>query len=333
MTTPTLEAPVRAAESRELSRLVPHQFPNRGDRRRSWSWRWRSASGSTTARRSLKAENADKKLLAAKQSLGSGNMPLAQSDLKKVADQYPETSAGAEAGMLLAQLKLEQGDNQGAVTSLKELTAQDRVGPVRGARSARSSATPTRSSASLPKRQPSTSRPRWRRRCRTSGRCCWRSSAGRRPPQVTWQGAGGLAGAGGPDRQRRPGGRGAGAAGRAAGDRGEGIGIAASSSRNGWAIGVGEPIHKIERWTGSYEEPVVHLASVVARPGESSGGPRCRDRGAWPRRDEHVAGDLALDCSASSRAWRARIEGRGSRQDNDSGPYSAVRKVRIRCIM
>jgi predicted negative regulator of RcsB-dependent stress response len=77
----------------------------------------------------LKNENADRKLLAAKQSLGSGNVPLAQSDLKKVADQYAGTSAGAEAGMLLAQLKLEQNDNQGAVTALKDLAAKIPSGP------------------------------------------------------------------------------------------------------------------------------------------------------------------------------------------------------------
>jgi predicted negative regulator of RcsB-dependent stress response len=77
----------------------------------------------------LKAENADRKLLAAKQSLGSGNLPLAQSDLKKVADQYPSTSAGVEAGMLLAQVKLEGADYQGAVTTLKELAAKHETGP------------------------------------------------------------------------------------------------------------------------------------------------------------------------------------------------------------
>jgi predicted negative regulator of RcsB-dependent stress response len=77
----------------------------------------------------LKNENADKKLLAAKQSLSSGNMPLAQSDLKKVADQYAGTSAGAEAGMLLAQLQLEQNDNQGALTTLTDLTAKIPTGP------------------------------------------------------------------------------------------------------------------------------------------------------------------------------------------------------------
>jgi predicted negative regulator of RcsB-dependent stress response len=77
----------------------------------------------------LKNENADKKLLAAKQSVGSGNIPLAQTDLKKVADQYAGTSAGAEAGMLLAQLKLDQGDYAGAVTTLKDLTSRTASGP------------------------------------------------------------------------------------------------------------------------------------------------------------------------------------------------------------
>lgn len=77
----------------------------------------------------LKNENADKKLLAAKQSVGSGNIPLAQTDLKKVADQYAGTSAGAEAGMLLAQLKLDQGDYPGAVATLKDLTARTPSGP------------------------------------------------------------------------------------------------------------------------------------------------------------------------------------------------------------
>ena len=77
----------------------------------------------------LKAENAERRLLAAKQSLGSGNLPLAQSDLKKVADQYPNTSAGAEAGLLLAQVKLEQNDDQGAITTLRELASRNESGP------------------------------------------------------------------------------------------------------------------------------------------------------------------------------------------------------------
>jgi predicted negative regulator of RcsB-dependent stress response len=77
----------------------------------------------------LKAENADRRLLAAKQSLNSGNLPLAQSDLKKVADQYPKTSAGIEAGLLLAQVQLEQGQNQEAVNSLRGLAGRNESGP------------------------------------------------------------------------------------------------------------------------------------------------------------------------------------------------------------
>ena len=78
-----------------------------------------------------KLQNADKQLLLAKQSLapGNANLPLAESDLKKVADRYDGTPAGAEAGMLLAQLKLEKGDNQGAVTYLQELTRKLNAGP------------------------------------------------------------------------------------------------------------------------------------------------------------------------------------------------------------
>jgi TolA-binding protein len=78
-----------------------------------------------------KNENADRQLLLAKQSLapGNANLPLAEVDLKKVADRYEGTSAGAEAGMLLAQLKLEKGDNQGAATYLEGLANRLKSGP------------------------------------------------------------------------------------------------------------------------------------------------------------------------------------------------------------
>ncbi len=81
--------------------------------------------------REQRNENADRQLLMAKQSLAPGNqnLPLAEVDLRKVADRYEGTAAGAEAGMLLAQLKLEKGDNQGAVTYLRELTSKLKSGP------------------------------------------------------------------------------------------------------------------------------------------------------------------------------------------------------------
>lgn len=78
-----------------------------------------------------KNENADRQLLVAKQSLapGNANLPLAEVDLKKVADRYEGTSAGTEAAMLLGQLKLEKGDNQGAATYLDGLASKLKTGP------------------------------------------------------------------------------------------------------------------------------------------------------------------------------------------------------------
>jgi predicted negative regulator of RcsB-dependent stress response len=128
MTTPTLDAPIREPKAESFldwfrinSRLVGAAVAVVVAVAFGFWFYNRSAV--------LKAENADKKLLAAKQSIGSGNLPLAQSDLKKVADQYAGTGAGAEAGMLLAQLKLEQGDNQGAVTVLTDLAQKIPSGP------------------------------------------------------------------------------------------------------------------------------------------------------------------------------------------------------------
>jgi|GEM_PF-1198407 len=79
--------------------------------------------------RALASENAGRMLLAAKQSLNSGNAQLAESDLKKVADRYEGSAAGAEAGMLLGQLKLERGDAAGAVTHLTDLSTKTKSGP------------------------------------------------------------------------------------------------------------------------------------------------------------------------------------------------------------
>jgi predicted negative regulator of RcsB-dependent stress response len=76
-----------------------------------------------------KNENADKQLLAAKQSINSGNEPLAESDLKKVVDRYAGTPSGTEAGLLLAQLRLTKGDAGGAVTVLKDLAGKAGSGP------------------------------------------------------------------------------------------------------------------------------------------------------------------------------------------------------------
>lgn len=72
----------------------------------------------------IKLENADRQLLVAKQSMASGNAPLAESDLQKVAERYSGTTAGAEAGLLLGQLRLEKGDYKGAADFLKEFSTK-----------------------------------------------------------------------------------------------------------------------------------------------------------------------------------------------------------------
>ncbi|MES2176455.1 MAG: tetratricopeptide repeat protein [Gemmatimonadota bacterium] len=73
--------------------------------------------------------NSDKQLLVAKQSLSSGNAPLAEADLKKVYDKYGSKPAGAEAGLLIGQLRLEKGDNQGALTFLQAMASKVGDGP------------------------------------------------------------------------------------------------------------------------------------------------------------------------------------------------------------
>jgi predicted negative regulator of RcsB-dependent stress response len=73
--------------------------------------------------------NSDKQLQVAKQSLNSGNIPLAEADLKKVADKYANKPAGAEAGMLLAQTRMDRGDYQGALTILVDLSNKVTSGP------------------------------------------------------------------------------------------------------------------------------------------------------------------------------------------------------------
>src|SRR4051812_15293531 len=62
--------------------------------------------------RAIESENAAKALMNAKQSMQSGNLPLAQSDLQKVFSRYGSTSSGVEAAMLLAQMDFDGGKAQ-----------------------------------------------------------------------------------------------------------------------------------------------------------------------------------------------------------------------------
>jgi len=70
--------------------------------------------------RAIESENAAKALLNAKQSMSSGNLPLAQSDLQKVFSRYGSTSAGVEAAMLLAQIDYDGGKAQDGLNVLQK---------------------------------------------------------------------------------------------------------------------------------------------------------------------------------------------------------------------
>lgn len=82
--------------------------------------------------RTIESENAAKALMNAKQSMSSGNLPLAQSDLQKVFSRYGSTSAGVEAAMLLAQIDFDGGKAQDGLNVLQKAQGS------RGASSAQS---------------------------------------------------------------------------------------------------------------------------------------------------------------------------------------------------
>lgn len=77
----------------------------------------------------MKKVNAERALLTAKQSIMSGNTPLAQTDLQKVVTRYSGTTAGVEAAMLLAQLSYDQGKYQEGIASLQKVLDNRWSGP------------------------------------------------------------------------------------------------------------------------------------------------------------------------------------------------------------
>ena len=68
----------------------------------------------------LKSLNAERALLTAQQSLGSGNAQLAQSDLQRIVTRYEGTPAGVEAALLLAQLDYDAGKYQDGINILEK---------------------------------------------------------------------------------------------------------------------------------------------------------------------------------------------------------------------
>ncbi len=81
----------------------------------------------------LKAENAERTLVVAEQTLAQGNMPAAQTELEKVVARYPKTAAGVEASMMLAQLHYQKAEYQQGIELLDRAANQSAAKPRRAA--------------------------------------------------------------------------------------------------------------------------------------------------------------------------------------------------------
>lgn len=75
----------------------------------------------------IKQANAERGLSQAKQSLGAGNVPLAMTDLQRVAERYKSTPAGVQAAMVLAQLDYEQGKYADGLKALEGVRGSARA--------------------------------------------------------------------------------------------------------------------------------------------------------------------------------------------------------------
>jgi tetratricopeptide (TPR) repeat protein len=74
--------------------------------------------------KNLKLERAERAFYAAQQSVASGNMPLAESDLRKLITRYDGTPAAMEAQILLTQLLYEQGKYKEGIASLEKAASK-----------------------------------------------------------------------------------------------------------------------------------------------------------------------------------------------------------------
>lgn len=75
---------------------------------------------SITARERREAFAA-RELIQTRNTADAGNLPLAANDLSRLIEGYPGTAAAEEAMILLAQIRLQQGQPEAAVTTLREL--------------------------------------------------------------------------------------------------------------------------------------------------------------------------------------------------------------------
>ena len=70
----------------------------------------------------ITAQNAERALAHAKESLTAGNLPLAQTDLQGVYSRYGSTTAGVEAAMLLAQADFDSNKPQDGLTLIDKVS-------------------------------------------------------------------------------------------------------------------------------------------------------------------------------------------------------------------
>lgn len=73
----------------------------------------------------LKADRAEKAYYQAQRSVQAGNLPLAESDLKKMIQRYEGTNAAIQARLQLAQIMYDQGKYQQGIDELKSIEDED----------------------------------------------------------------------------------------------------------------------------------------------------------------------------------------------------------------
>jgi len=77
----------------------------------------------------IKRLNAERGLNQAKQSAAAGNIPLAQADLQRVASRYAGTQAGAQAAMILASMRFDEGKYADGLKVLEPYQNASSAGP------------------------------------------------------------------------------------------------------------------------------------------------------------------------------------------------------------
>jgi len=82
--------------------------------------------------RQIQQTNGQRALLNAKQSLSSGNLQLAQTDLQSVYSRYGSTEAGVEAAMILATMSYDNNKPQDGLSLLQKVEGSRAASSVQG---------------------------------------------------------------------------------------------------------------------------------------------------------------------------------------------------------